>query len=129
MSAAMGGVEGGWSCRYAQFFRALQNVVQAPLYFSVATTWAQWLAHSANDSFSQRSSHQVIVTRSPNHMCASSCSTVFARLSSSEWVVRLRKTYSSRRVTQPAFSIAPMLYSGTNAWSYLWNGYGVPNAR
>ena len=21
-----------------------------------------------------------------------------------------------------------MLYSGTKAWSYLWNGYGVPNA-
>ena len=31
-------------------------------------------------------------------------------------------------VTQPAFSIAPALYSGTNSWSYLPNGYGWPNA-
>ena len=42
---------------------------------------AQWLAHSANDSFSHRSSHQRMVTRSPNHMCAISCRMVFARFS------------------------------------------------
>ena len=36
--------------------------------------------------------------------------------------------YSSRSVTQPAFSIAPMLYSGTNSWSYLPNGYAMSNA-
>ncbi|COW84385.1 Uncharacterised protein [Mycobacterium tuberculosis] len=35
----------------------------------------------AKDSFSHRSSHQVMVTRSPNHMWAISCSTVSARRS------------------------------------------------
>ena len=38
-------------------------------------------------------------------------------------VTRERKTYSSRKVTAPAFSIAPALNSGTNSWSYLPNGY------
>ncbi len=33
----------------------------------------------ANDSFSQRSFHHSMVTRSPNHMCASSCRMVSAR--------------------------------------------------
>ena len=49
-------------------------------------------AHSANDSLSHRSSHQVMVTRSPNHMCASSCSTVLARCSYAASVTRDRKT-------------------------------------
>ena len=57
-------------------------------------------------------------------MCAISCRIVLARLSYAARVCRLRKMYSSRNVTQPAFSIAPMLYSGTNSWSYLPNGYG-----
>src|SRR5690242_18921945 len=90
MSAAIGCLEGSWSCRYAQVLRALQNVVHASAYLVVAVACAQWLAHSANDSFSHRSSHQVIVTRSPNYMCASSCSTDLARLSSSAYVVCLR---------------------------------------
>jgi hypothetical protein len=30
-------------------------------------------------------------------------------------------------VTQPAFSIAPALYSGTKSWSYLAKGYGRSN--
>ena len=37
-------------------------------------------------------------------------------------VTRLRNTYSSRSITQPTFSIAPLLYSGTKTWSYLPNG-------
>ena len=41
-------------------------------------------------------------------------------------MVRDRKTYSSRMVTAPAFSIAPMLYSGQKIWSYLPKGYGSP---
>ena len=80
MSAATGWVEGSWSCRYAQFFRLLVKPVQASVYF-VALVDAWWEAHSANDSLSQRSSHQRMVTRSPNHMCAISCRIVLARCS------------------------------------------------
>lgn len=36
--------------------------------------------YSANDSFSQMSSHQRRVTRSPNHMWAISCATTMARV-------------------------------------------------
>ena len=39
------------------------------------------LAQVANDSLSHRSSHQRMVTRSPNHMCAISCRIVSARRS------------------------------------------------
>ncbi len=48
--------------------------------------------NSANDSFSHRSFHQRMVTRSPNHMWASSCSTVTARRSTMASVGRERKT-------------------------------------
>ncbi len=57
-------------------------------------------------------------------MCAISCRMTFARRSNDACVTLPRKTNSSRKVTQPGFSIAPMLYSGTNAWSYLPKGYG-----
>ena len=80
MSAATGWVEGSWSCRYAQDFSMLANVVHACGY-SVASACASTLAKVANDSFSHRSSHQRMVTRSPNHMCAISCSTVSQRRS------------------------------------------------
>ena len=50
-----------------------------------ATSYSGWTSavilssiHDANDSFSQRSSHQAIVTRSPNHMCAISCAVIVA---------------------------------------------------
>ncbi|PQM47739.1 hypothetical protein C1Y40_02053 [Mycobacterium talmoniae] len=80
MSAAIGWVEGSWSWRYAQDFSALANVVQAWVY-SVASLWHSTEAKVANDSLSHRSSHHRMVTRSPNHMCAISCSTVSARRS------------------------------------------------
>ena len=32
-------------------------------------------------------------------------------------------------VTQPAFSIAPALYSGVKIWSYFSNGYAESNSR
>ena len=83
----------------------------------------------ANDSFSQRSSHQRIVTRSPNHMWDNSCSKVSSRAWYVAGVARLRNTYSSRTVTQPTFSIAPPLYSGTKTWSYFPNGYGKSKCR
>src|SRR3954464_14786609 len=123
MSAATGCVEGSWSCRYAHDFSALANVVHASLY-SVASLWHSTDAKVANDSFSHRSSHHFIVTRSPNHMCAISCSTVLPRPSCADSVWRERKTMYSLKVTHPGFSMAPKLNSGTKSWSYLANGYG-----
>ena len=40
-----------------------------------------------------------------------------------------RKIIVSRKVTQPGFSIAPALNSGTNTWWYSPNGYRMPNSR
>src|SRR5450755_1043644 len=121
MSAAIGWVEGSWSCTYAQDFSTLANVVHAAVY-SVAATCATTDAQVAKDSFSHRSSHQRIVTRSPNHMWAISCRIVSQRRSYRYPVTLERNTYSSRKVTAPAFSMAPALNSGTNNWSYLPNG-------
>src|SRR5690348_4125242 len=99
-----------------------RNVVHASVK-RVACELHQCDAHSANDSFSQRSSHQRMVTRSPNHMWASSCRIVLARCSYSKSVTWDRKTYAdSAWVTQPKFSIAPALKSGTHSWSYLGSG-------
>lgn len=103
--------------------RRLANVIQASVK-RVAPTFANVPMKSAKDSFSHRSSHQTMVTRSPNHMCAISCRMTFARASYEVCVTLPRKMYSSRKVTRPGFSIAPRLYSGTNAWSYFPNGYG-----
>ena len=72
--------------------------------------------YSANDSLSHRSSHHGGVTRLPNHWCAISCARVVARAIRTPRVTRLVKTSGSRKVTQPGFSIAPALNSGTNAW-------------
>src|SRR6476661_978847 len=91
MSAATGCVDGSWSCRYAHDFSALANVVHASLY-SVASLWHSTDANVANDSLSHRSSHHFMVTRSPNHMWAISCSTVSARRSYDARVTLLRKT-------------------------------------
>ncbi len=103
------------------------NVVQASGQ-RVASAVARVEAYSAKDSLSHRSSHQRMVTRSPNHMCASSCRIVTARRSWNASGVLERNTYVSVRVTQPAFSIAPALNSGTNSWSYLSNGYARSKA-
>src|SRR5271157_5090111 len=103
MSAATGWVDGSWSCRYAHDFSELANVVHASVN-SVASAWHSTDANVANDSLSHRSSHQAIVTRSPNHMCAISCSTVSARRSYDDLVTLLRNTESSKNVTAPAFS-------------------------
>ena len=69
----------------------MANVVQASVY-SVASAWQSTEAEVANDSLSHRSSHQRMVTRSPNHMCAISCSIVSARRSYTGRVTRERKT-------------------------------------
>src|SRR3954467_2600777 len=124
-SVAIGCVDGSWSCRYAHVFSTFAKVVHA-LVQRVAATWQSTDAYVAKDSLSHRSSHQRIVTRSPNHMCAISCRIVSARRSRRASVTLLRNTYVSAMVTQPAFSIAPALNSGTNSWSYLSNGYRMP---
>src|SRR5919202_1600192 len=98
------------------------KVVQASSH-SVASAVARVEMYSANDSFSQRSFHHFIVTRSPNHMWASSWRIVTTRRSLTASETFERNTYDSTKVTAPAFSIAPALYSGTNSWSYLSNGY------
>ena len=72
--------------------------------------------YSAKDSLSQRSSHHAGVTMLPNHWCAISWAIVLARAIRMPRVTRLVKTSGSRKVTQPGFSIAPALNSGTNAW-------------
>ena len=85
--------------------------------------------YSANDSFSHMSFHHFMVTRSPNHMCAISCTMIRARVLRSASVAWLRKTRWSANVTQPGFSIAPRLKSGTNACQYSPNGYRCRNIR
>ena len=72
--------------------------------------------YSAKDSLSHRSSHHSGVVMLPNHWCAISCATVVALLMRAARVTLLVKTSGSRKVTQPGFSIAPALNSGTNAW-------------
>src|SRR4051812_39012009 len=91
MSEAMGCVDGSWSWRYAHVFSMFANDAHTVSYF-VASSVASVLTYSANDSLSQRSSHQRIVTRSPNHMCAISCSNVTARRSYDAAVTLERKT-------------------------------------
>ena len=76
----------------------------------------------ANASFSQRSSHQAIVTRSPYHMCASSWQITSAtRFFSGERRASAgrRSSSVSRKNTAPAFSIAPASKSGTATRSSL----------
>src|SRR4051794_35190496 len=90
-SVAIGCVDGNWSWRYAHVFSTLANVVQAFVH-RVAATWHSTDAYVANDSLSHRSSHQRIVTRSPNHMWAISCRIVSARRSRRASVTLLRKT-------------------------------------
>src|SRR5699024_10469645 len=104
-----------------------QKVVHASVH-SVVSAWHVVEAHSAKDSLSHRSFHHLIVTRLPNHMCASSWSTVSARRSTRASGTFERKTYISWKVTHPAFSIAPMLYSGVKTWSYFVNGYSRSNS-
>ena len=78
----------------------------------------------ANASFSQIPFHQRIVTRSPNHMCASSCAIVSATSRRSAKVASASSMSSSvsRYVTSPVFSIAPCAKSGIAAWSSFASG-------
>ena len=68
----------------------------------------------AKASLSQIPSHQLIVTRSPNHMWASSWAITSATRSSSVRAACSLSTRSavSRKVMQPRFSMAPAAKSG-----------------
>ena len=78
----------------------------------------------AKASFSQMPFHQRIVTRSPNHMWASSWAMTSTTFCSSGWVAREGSTRrrTSRKVTHPRFSIAPKAKSGTATRSSLSPG-------
>ena len=104
-----------------QSLRTTPNSVHSGYW--VASLQHRCAMYSANDSFSHRSSHQRMVTRSPNHMCAISWATRPgpARRARRRWPAP-RKMNWSRSVTQPGFSIAPALKSGTKAWWYSPNG-------
>ena len=68
----------------------------------------------AKASLSQMPSHQPMVTRSPNHMCAISWAITSATRSSSARAALCSSTSSavSRNVMQPRFSMAPAAKSG-----------------
>ncbi len=75
----------------------------------------------ANASLSQMPFHQRIVTRSPNHMWASSWATTSTTTCCSLIVAFAGSTSSrfSRNVMQPRFSIAPAAKSGSASRSTL----------
>ena len=65
--------------------------------------------HDAKPSFSQRSSHQRIVTRSPNHWCAISCAAMAntpCAVGCVESAGSIRRARSKLKIA-PQFSIAP----------------------
>src|SRR5512135_1685553 len=80
--------------------------------------------NDANDSLSHRSVHQRIVTRSPHHICVSSCAAVLK----TPFSVTIEAFLSSaarrrvRYVIAPGFSIAPASKSGMPIASTLMNG-------
>ena len=78
----------------------------------------------AKASFSQIPSHHAMVTRSPNHMWASSWLITLATVCSSGWLAAASSTSSrtSRKVTQPRFSMAPKAKSGMATRSSLSEG-------
>ena len=78
----------------------------------------------ANASLSQMPFHQRMVTRSPNHMWASSWAITSTTFCSSGWVAVAGSTSSrtSRKVTQPRFSMAPKAKSGMATRSSLSPG-------
>ena len=82
----------------------------------------------AKASLSQMPFHHVMVTRSPNHMWATSCATTSAMRSSSACEAAASSTSSafSRKVMAPRFSMAPAAKSGMASRSSLSPGYGRP---
>ncbi len=81
----------------------------------------------ANASLSQMPFHHFIVTRSPNHMWASSWAMTSTTFCSSPCVACSGSASSSvsRNVTQPRFSMAPNAKSGIATRSIESPGYGM----
>mmetsp|Transcript_94997 Transcript_94997/g.284755 ORF Transcript_94997/g.284755 Transcript_94997/m.284755 type:complete len:258 (+) Transcript_94997:1953-2726(+) len=86
--------------------------------------------HVAKPSLSHRSSHHSIVTRLPNHWCASSWMTTSATRCSwrEDALASSMSKSTSRYVTRPQFSIAPAANSGIATMSDLGSGYGTSKA-
>ena len=82
----------------------------------------------AKASLSQMPFHQRMVTRSPNHIWASSCATTSATSCRSGCVALTGSTRRrfSLNVMHPRFSIAPAAKSGSASSSTLSPGYGMP---
>ena len=78
----------------------------------------------AKASFSQMPFHQRMVTRSPNHMWAISWAMTSATRTRSGCVACCgsRSSSTSRKVTQPRFSMAPKAKSGMATRSSFWPG-------
>ena len=78
----------------------------------------------AKASLSQMPFHQLIVTRSPNHMWAFSWATTSATRCSSAWEAAPASTSRavSRKVMAPRFSMAPAAKSGMASRSSLSPG-------
>ena len=78
----------------------------------------------AKASLSQMPFHHFMVTRSPNHMWASSWAITSTTFCSSAWVACSGSTRRSvsRKVTQPRFSMAPNAKSGMATRSSLSPG-------
>ena len=78
----------------------------------------------AKASLSQMPFHHFMVTRSPNHMWASSWAMTSVTRCSSGWVTSSgsTSTSASRKVMQPRFSMAPNAKSGTATRSTLSPG-------
>src|SRR5476649_2933238 len=86
--------------------------------------------HEAKPSLSHRSSHQRIVTRSPNHWCAISCATTRKATSLSRWVEMAGSSSiaPSKVKIEPQFSIAEKnwLRPGAAMLSSFGSGYLTP---
>ena len=113
-------------CR-ASVSRASERETPKPVHRSQSGRKASVVTISMNvakASLSQIPFHQRMVTRSPNHMWASSWAMTSTTFCSSGWVAVLGSTRSrtSRKVTQPRFSMAPKAKSGMATRSSLSPG-------
>jgi len=97
------------------------------LYSGKSASMQKCSMKAAKPSFSHSPSHQAMVTRLPNHWCASSCATTMATrcFCCGDAVASSTISAVSRYVTRPQFSIAPAANSVMHIMSSLGRGYGV----
>ncbi|MCL5285676.1 MAG: hypothetical protein M1313_08035 [Nitrospirae bacterium] len=122
-ATSMGWVEARASISRASFLSSLWKSSHIPHSGKRAST-ALTSIQDANPSLSQRSSHQSMVTRSPNHWWAISWATTMA----TRWRFRAEAPEGgaskavSRKVMAPQFSMAPAAKSGIAIRSSLGRG-------